>query len=322
MNRSTFLGFVFVTLSAAFFAISGPTAKSLYGAGWTPGAVVLFRLVGSTALLAVPTVLALRGRWAEVRAHAGLLAVYGVVAMAGMQATFFLAVDHLSVAVALLLQMMGAPLIIVGWLWIRTGNRPAVLTFVGIAVALIGLVVVLDLRGAHFSAFGVVIALASAACLAVYFFISSSASNTLPPLAFTGLGMGVGAVTVAIANVVGLVPARFVATDVTFAGAQIPWYLPAGLLVLGTVGAYVCGIIGLRHIGATVGSFLNLVEVPFAAVFAWVIVAEALTGWQVVGGAIILAGTVFVKLGDGERRPDGPGARPRGRTPGNVTSRR
>ncbi len=298
MSRSTVLGFAFVVASAFFFAVSGPVAKALYGAGWTPGSVVLLRLVGSALLLAAPTLVALHRRWGLVRRHARLLLVYGVVCMAGMQGTYFVAVQHLSVAVALLLQMMGAPLIIVVWLWARTRRRPAAVTVVGIVVSLLGVLLVLDLRGATLSGFGVVAALASAACLAVYFFVSSHQANPIPPIAFTGLGMLVGALAIGAAVGTGAMPGRFVATGVDFAGAVVAWWVPAGLLVVFTVGAYVCGIVGLRHIGATVGSFLNLVEVPFSAFAAWLVLAEALTPAQMVGGLVILAGTVFVKLGE------------------------
>ena len=110
--------------------------------------------------------------------------------------------------------------------------------------------------------------------------------------------MLVGALAIGAAVGAGAMPGHFVATGVDFAGAVVAWWVPAGLLVVFTVGAYVCGIVGLRHIGATVGSFLNLVEVPFSALAAWLILAEALTPAQVAGGVVILAGTVFVKLGD------------------------
>ena len=115
--------------------------------------------------------------------------------------------------------------------------------------------------------------------------------------------MAVGAIVIAGATLSGLMPVTFSSDDVTFAGAQVPWYVPAGLLLLGTIGAYICGIVGLRHIGATVGSFLNLIEIPFAAILSWIIVAEALSGWQILGGVVILVGIVFVKLGDSDPRP-------------------
>ena len=297
MRRIVVLGFVFTLLSAFFFAVSGPVAKTMYEIGWTPGAVVLVRLAGSAALLLVPTLLALRGYWGEVRRHWVTVVVYGVVSMAGVQAFFFLAVEHLTVAVALLLEMT-APILIVFWVWARTRRRPGAFTFAGVVVSLTGVVLVLDLRNVSLNVFGVVMALAAAVCLASYFLVSANATIRVPPVAFTGLGMCVGALTAVIVNAVGILPVRFVSADVAFAGATVSWTVPMILIILFTVGAYFCGIIGLRYIGATVGSFVNLAEVPFSAMAAWLILAEVLTPVQLLGGVGILGGIAFIKWGD------------------------
>ncbi|RAC07302.1 EamA family transporter, partial [Burkholderia multivorans] len=121
------LGFVLTLASAFFFAVSGPIAKTMYAVGWTPGAVVLIRLVGAALLLLVPSLIALRGRWAEVRSSWRTVLIYGLVSMAGVQGFYFVAVEHLPVAVALLLEMT-APMLIVFWIWARTRPRPATVT--------------------------------------------------------------------------------------------------------------------------------------------------------------------------------------------------
>lgn len=297
LRRIVVLGFVFTLLSAFFFAVAGPVAKTMYEIGWTPGAVVLVRLAGSAVLLLVPTLFALRGYWGEVRRHWGTVVTYGVVSMAGVQAFFFLAVEHLTVAVALLLEMT-APILIVFWLWARTRKRPGAFTFAGVVVSLIGVVLVLDLRNVSLDAFGVAMALAAAVCLASYFLVSANTTIRVPPIAFTGLGMCVGALAAVVVNAVGIMPLRFVAADVDFAGARVSWVVPMILIVMFTVGAYFCGIVGLRYIGATVGSFVNLVEVPFSAIAAWIILAEVLTPVQLLGGLGILGGIAFIKWGD------------------------
>ena len=71
----------------------------------------------------VPAVVALRGRWSLLRAHAGLLVAYGVIAVAGCQLAYFSAVDRLPVAVALLIEYT-APVAVIGWLWARHHQRP------------------------------------------------------------------------------------------------------------------------------------------------------------------------------------------------------
>src|SRR5699024_12323666 len=118
--------------------------------------------------------------------------IYGPVSMAGVQGFYFVAVEHLTVAVALLLEMT-APMLIVFWIWARTRTRPAKVTFIGVVVSMIGLLLVLNLRGSSISIFGVVMALAAAVCLASYFLVSAQDTITPPPVALRGSGQGIGA---------------------------------------------------------------------------------------------------------------------------------
>jgi drug/metabolite transporter (DMT)-like permease len=301
VQRRMVLGLSTLLLSAYLFAASGPLAKVLYEIGWTPGSVALVRLVGATVLLAGPTLLTLRGQWGEVRRRWKAIVVYGVVAMAGVQIFFFLALEHLSVAVAVLVEMMGAPILIVCWMWVRTRRFPGVVICAGILVCLVGMMLVLDFRGARISWLGLLLAAAAAGCMAGYFMVSSNQSIKVHPIAFTGLGMAVGAVVAVVTTLTRLTPAEFVVDQVDFAGARMPWWVPAFLLVLTTAGAYWLGLVGLRHLGPTLGSFTNLTEVPFSTVTAWIILGEALTGWQLVGGAVMLLGIVLVKARDPQR---------------------
>lgn len=298
MGGRVVVGFGCMLLSAFFFAVSGPVAKALYEIGWTPGSVVLIRLSGAAVLMLVPSLVALRGRWPEVRRNWRTVLVLGVVSMAGVQAFFFLAVEHLSVAVAVLVEVMGAPLLVVLWLWMRTRRPPSAVTGVGVGVALVGVVLVLDFENSSVSWVGVLLAIAAAACFAFYFLIAANQSITLPPIAFTGLGMGVGALAVLVVNISQIMPARFSTAEVAFAGTSMSWMVPTVVLVVFTVGAYVCGFLGLRYLGPTVGSFVNLAEVPFSAIAAWLLLGEMLTQQQFTGAGIIIAGIALVKWGD------------------------
>ncbi|NJE66063.1 EamA family transporter [Brevibacterium sp. LS14] len=291
------LGFVLTLASAFFFAVSGPIAKTMYAVGWTPGAVVLIRLVGAALLLLVPSLIALRGRWAEVRSSWRTVLIYGLVSMAGVQGFYFVAVEHLTVAVALLLEMT-APMLIVFWIWARTRTRPATVTFIGVVISMIGLLLVLNLRGASISILGVVMALAAAVCLASYFLVSAKDTITVPPVALTGLGMGVGALVMGVVVLIGVMPWGATVHDVDFGGVQASWVLPMALIVLFTAGAYITGILGLRYIGATVGAFVNLIEVPFSVAVAWLLLAEMPAPIQLFGGVFILGGVVFIKWGE------------------------
>ncbi|WP_147522404.1 EamA family transporter [Brevibacterium senegalense] len=308
MHVRVVVGFVFMLASALFFAVSGPVAKALYEIGWTPGSVVLTRLSGAALIMLIPTLIALRGRWGEVRRSWRSVAAYGVVSMAGVQAFFFLAVEHLSVAIAVLLEVMGAPLIVVLWLWARTRQRPGAVTGIGVVISLIGVLLVLDFQNSSLSWFGVFMAVGAAACFAFYFLTASQQAIAIPPIAFTGLGMTAGALAVLVINLSHVMPAQFANASVDFASTRMSWFVPAVLLVVFTVGAYVCGFIGLRYLGATVGSFVNLIEVPASAVAAFILLGELLTRQQFLGGGVILVGIALVKWGDllAQRRQEPP----------------
>src|SRR3954453_961792 len=99
MGHGRGAGLVLARVSAAPFSTSGSLAGSLIATGWTPGAAVVARLVVAAAVLTVPAVHALRGRWSLLRGSARTVALYAVVAVAGAQFAYFNAVAHLSVGV-------------------------------------------------------------------------------------------------------------------------------------------------------------------------------------------------------------------------------
>jgi len=295
-------GLVFALVSATSFGLSGPLAKGLLDAGWTPAAAVTLRSLVASAALLVPALLALRGRWGLVRRNAGLLVFYGVVPVALTQLAYFSAVDHLQVSIALLIEYT-APVLVVGWLWARYGQRPGRLTVVGAALAAAGLLLVLDvLSGARLDAVGVLYALGAMVGCAIYFIVNARTDNGLPPLVLAAGGLLVGGLTLLVAGLVGLVPWRAAGESVDLAGRQVDWWVP--VLLLGTVTAalaYVTGIEAARRLGSRLSSFFALFEVLAALVFSWLLLDQVPRSVQFLGGALVLAGVVVVKLGESTR---------------------
>ena len=133
-------------LSAAAFGTSGAFASSLIGAGWSPAAAVLARITLAAVMLTVPALMQLRGRWPALRRAAPRVTVYGLAGVAGCQLFYFNAVARMPVGVALLLEYLGTVLV-VGWLWLRHGQRPRRLTVAGAVASIAGLILVLNLTG-------------------------------------------------------------------------------------------------------------------------------------------------------------------------------
>ncbi len=297
--RASATGLSLAAVSAGTFGTSGTFATSLLETGWTSGAAVMIRIGLAAAILTVPGLMALRGKWSLVRRSAGAVSLYGVVAVAGCQLCFFNAVNHLSVGVALLLEYSGT-LLVVAWMWLRHGQRPSRTTAFGGVVALGGLVLVLDLTGAqHVDAVGVLWGLAAATGLAVFFVVSARADDVLPPISMAWAGMAVGTAVLALAALVGALPLAASTADVSLAGHTTSWLVPVlGLSLVAAVIAYTAGIAAARYLGARIASFVGLAEVLFAILFAWLLLGQQPGVLQAIGGVLVLAGIALVRAGD------------------------
>ncbi len=290
-------GFVLALLSAATFGTSGTFASALIDAGWSPGAAVAARISIAALVLAIPAVVMLRGRWSVLRRNSGMVTAYGLIAVAGCQLCYFNAVQHLSVAVALLLEYLGIVLI-VGWLWLRKGHRPRRLTVAGSVAALAGLVLILDLLGdTRIDLVGVLWGLGAAVGLATFFILSADSDDELPPLVMAAGGMTVGAICLLALGAVGALPMAASTDDVAFAGRQMSFLVPVlGLSLIAAALSYVIGIAAVRALGSKLSSFVGLTEVLFAVLFAWVLLGQLPTGLQLVGGLLIVAGVALVRI--------------------------
>ncbi|MGN6753546.1 MAG: EamA family transporter [Intrasporangium sp.] len=296
LQRHPAVGLGVALASAAAFGTSGAFAKSLLLGGWSPGAIVTLRIGIAAAVLLIPTILSLRGRWSVLRRNAALVFGYGLTGVAGCQLAYFNAVSHLSVGVALLLEYL-APVLIVGWLWARHRQTPRRLTFVGVVLAMLGLLLVLDLAGgARVSMVGVAWGLVAAVCLVLYFLLAARTDDALPPIALAGGGLVVGIVVLGAAGLTGILDVTAGARTVHVGSSAVQWWVP--ILVVSIVAAafaYVAGVAAVRMLGAKVSSFVALTEVLFAIVFAWLVLGELPMPMQLLGGVLIVAGLVAVR---------------------------
>lgn len=306
-SRPAQFGTVMALTSAAAFGSSGPMAKALLESGWTPGAVVLVRLGGAAVILAVAAAVALHGRWRPRAAALRTLALYGVVAMGGVQLGFFNAVRTLDVGVALLIEYL-APVLLLCWASVRTRALPGIPTLLGAALTMVGLTFVLEFTGnTSLDPAGVAWALLAAVCLGAFFVISEQEDVDLPPLVMAAGGTAVGALVIALAGAAGLVPLAFAASDAVLAGTPVPWVVPAAWLALvSTVVAYLSGIGGILRLGTRSASFFGLTEVLFAVLVAWVLLAELPGPRQLIGGVCIVAGIVVIRRQESSGRSPGP----------------
>lgn len=313
MNSKSFNGLLWALLSATAFGSSGSFAKGLLVAGWSPAAAVTLRVAIGALALALPAAAVMRGRWHLLRRGWPSIVSFGLIAVAGCQLAYFFAIERLPVGVAMLIEYSGV-IMVVGWLWLRRGQRPRLRTMVGAGLAVIGLLFVLDVFGTvSVDLLGALFALAAAVGLASFFVLSADDSHGLPPLVLATGGLLVGAVVLLVAGATGLVPFTLALTDVTLAGVSVPWWVDvAALGFFAAAVAYGSGVTAARHLGSKLGSFVGLSEVLFAVLWAWLLLGELPLAIQLLGGVLVVAGVVAVRMdeavGEAEVRRPGVGA--------------
>lgn len=310
------LGLLFAVGSAFTFGLSGPLAKSLMVAGWSPTAAVAARLAGGALVLAAVATI-VRPDWIrEARAHTRTVVLYGLIPVAGAQLCYYNAVSHLSVGIALLLEYT-APVLVIGWVWATTKRRPRPLTLVGVALAVVGVTLVLDVfsaspGGTRVDAVGVAWGLGAAICAVCYFMMSDTVTadgSGLHAVTLAAGGLVVATIAIAALGLSGLMPLHFTADDAVIAGTSVSWLVPVLLLgVISTAIAYTLGISGVARLRPSFASLVGLGEVLFAVLAAWLLLSEGVSATQAVGGIIVLMGLVLARQGD--RSPEEAAAWP------------
>ncbi|MCP2259277.1 Threonine/homoserine efflux transporter RhtA [Streptoalloteichus tenebrarius] len=297
--------------SWVLFAGSGPLAKAVMAAGWSPATVTSVRIALAAALL-VPAVAVLRPRALRFRrGDLWLLLGYGLLGVAGVQMFFFLAVARVPVGVAMVLVNL-APVLVALWVRVVRRTRLPWLVWLGIGLAVSGLALVAEVwQGTRLDVLGIAAGLASAICSAGYFLLGEHGASRHDSFGLTAAGLVVGAVVMVAVSPPWALPSGLLTAPANLGGLGAPaWLVLLALAVVGTVLPYLAGLRALRDLSSAVASVLALVEPVVAAVLAWLLLGQALGATQVAGAATLLAGAVLVQVAGAKPLPDGQPAQP------------
>lgn len=293
-GRSAGLGLALV--SAVAFGGSGVAAKPLIEAGLDPLHVVWLRVVGA-ALVMLPV--AVRHR-ALLRRRPALLAGFGLLAVAGVQACYFAAISRIPVGVALLVEYL-APALVLGWVRFvqrRPVTRAAAL---GVVLAAGGLACVVEVwSGLSFDAVGLLLAVGAACCQVGYFVLSDQGSeagdDTPDPLGVIAYGLLIGSVVLTAVARPWTMDWSVLTGTARMDGTPVAaLLLLAWIVLISTVLSYVTGVLSVRRLSPQVAGVVACLEAVVATVLAWVLLGEHLSAPQIVGGAVVLVGAFIAQ---------------------------
>lgn len=180
-----------------------------------------------------------------------------------------------------------APVVIAIALWAFTGIAPSLKFLLGMGVALLGAMLMIGVHIEHGTALlGDICGLSSALFYAAYQLGVQQARQrlrTLPLMAWVSSGATLALLPFALAQ------------GHMWPTAPIGWLWLLALALVVQIGGQVVVAHAIKHLNPGLASVGLLMQPAAAAVYAWIILAQAMNGWQVVGGVLALAGIYFAR---------------------------
>jgi drug/metabolite transporter (DMT)-like permease len=288
------LGYAATVAAAGFFAVNGTVSTLALQAGIPATRLTALRCAGAAVTLLVVLALVSPGRlritWREVP----FLAVFGVVGVALTQFLYYVAIGRLPVGIALVFEMT-APVFIALYVWLVRREQVRSRLWVALLLSLSGLVFVAEVwqGGGSLDPLGVAAGLTAALCLATYYLMGERGTTARDPVALTCWSFVAAGLFWSVAAPwwefdAGVLAER---VPVSIGSLALPlWLLVAWIVVLGAAVPFWLSIAALRHLSPTTAGLVATVEPVLASVVAWLWVEQVLSGWQVLGGFVVLVG--------------------------------
>ena len=294
-DRQPGLGYLMVAAAATLFAVNGTVSKVVLSSGLSSNDLAQIRATGAALGLLVFLLVFSHGRLRIGRRELAFLAVYGIAGVAFVQWLYFVALDHLPVGVALLIQFLGP-------LWVALFARFVYhehirrRIWVALVLCLTGLSLVVELwTGLAFSAVGITAALGASFALATYILMAERERRHRDPVSLSFYGFLFAALFWAVLQPLWQFPWSVLGDTVSLEGnlseyTAPMWVLVGFVIVVGTMITFSLLTGALRYIPATRAAIVSTLEPVVATVVAWLWLGESFGTSQLVGGAIVLAG--------------------------------
>jgi len=299
--RRPALGFALVLLGATLFIVNAGVSRVTLRNGVDPLTLTSIRVTGTAAVLLV---FAAAVRRSALRPPSGrlaaLLVAHGLIGVAALQWTYFVAIDRLPVGMALLLEYQ-APILVA--LWARFVQKEAVRSrmWIGLGLAMVGLAAATGVGGdVRFDTLGILAGFGAAVSFAAYFLIGEHGVANLDPLRVILWSFLVATVVLNLVSPVTAFDTGLLDEQASLLGrlaaVDVPlWVLLAWVVVLGTLVPFGVELLALSHLRATTVTMIAMVEPVGVTALGWAWFYESLTVVATIGCVAVVAGIVLAQ---------------------------
>lgn len=295
------LGYLMAGSAAVLWGVNGAVSKTILSTGLSSERLAQVRSLGAAAGLVAILLVVAPKRLKVTRRELPYLIVFGVVGLAFVQWFYFLAIHRLAIGVATLLEYL-APLLVALWARLVYHDPVRRRIWAALALALIGLALIVNLfgGGASLSSTGVAFGLAAALAYTLYVLLAEHAVGGRDPVSLLAWGFGFTSVFWAVLVPWWSFPGHVLTRDTSLHGhlhaVHLPvWLLAVWMIVLGTIIPFFLLVSALRHLSATRAGIVAMLEPVVGAFVGWVWLAESLNGVQIVGAVVALSAIVLAQ---------------------------
>ncbi len=300
-ERRLLVAYAMVLTAAVCFVLNAGVSRVVLRAGVDPATLTTIRVTGAVVVLVLWASTLLPSRLRPPRGRQLLLVlVMGVVGVAGLQWTYFVAIDRLPVGLALLLEYT-APILVAVYVRVvrREDVRPR--AWLALGLSMIGLALVAQVwQGLSVDGIGVLGGLGAAVCFATYFLLGESGVSEEDPLTVVLWSFVVAAVLMNLTSPLSALDPERLTTVTDLLGGLSQWSAPlwallAWVVVLGTVTPFALELYALQTLPATIVVGVAMFEPVGVTVLGWAWFGEALSPVQLAGSAAVVVGILLAQ---------------------------
>lgn len=300
-ERRPAIGYAMMIVAGLLFALNGTVSKVVLQSGISSLELTQVRATGAFAGFALMLAWTRRESLRLTRREIPFLVVFGIAGVAAVQWLYFVSIGRLPIGIALLIEYM-APILIALWAFYVFREPIRRRIWVALALAIVGMSLVVDAwgGGVALDGLGVAAALAAALAYATYVLMAEHGVRRRDPASLTAYGFLFAALFWAVVQPVWRFPYGRLDDSVSLLGNLDRFSLPVwGLLtyvvVAGTMITFLLVASALRHLSATRVGIIAMLEPVVASGVAFLWLGESFGAVQLVGGAIVLTAILLAQ---------------------------
>jgi drug/metabolite transporter (DMT)-like permease len=300
-TRNPALGTGLVLAGATMFIVNAGVSRVALRSGVDPVSLTTVRVTGTALVLLGFAALFRRSALRPPSGRLALMLVaHGLIGVAALQWTYFVAIDRLPVGMALLLEYQ-APILVAVWARFVQKEQVRPRMWVGLALAMAGLAAATGVgSGLEFDSLGILAGFGAAICFAAYFLIGEHGVGLLDPLRVILWSFLVATVALNVVSPITSFDTTLLDDQVSLLGRlaayDVPvWSLLAWVIVLGTLLPFGVELLALRHLRATTVTMIAMLEPVGVSALGWVWFYEEIGTAGLVGGVAVVVGILLAQ---------------------------